>query len=56
VILAARIAARARGGQVLVSSTLKEITQSLGDFTFHEIGKADLKGLSGDYQLYELAL
>jgi len=56
VILAARIGARAKGGQVLVSSTMKDITQSLGEFTFGGGEETSLKGLSGTYQIYELAL
>ena len=36
VILASRIADQARGGQILVSSLLKELTESAGDICFGE--------------------
>ena len=47
VILAARIAAEAKGGQILVSSLLRELTQSSGEFTFDGTRAVELKGLSG---------
>jgi class 3 adenylate cyclase len=34
VILASRIAAKARGGEILASSLLKELTESSGDIRF----------------------
>src|SRR5437588_377999 len=52
VILAARIAAQARGGEVLVSSLLKELTESSGDIAFGEAREVNLKGLSGSYRLH----
>ncbi len=52
VIVAARIASIARGGEILVSSTLRELTESAGDLRFGEAGEVELKGLSGTYRLY----
>jgi len=52
VILASRIAAEARGGEVLVSSLVKELTHSSGDVQFGEVRSTELKGLSGTYVLH----
>jgi class 3 adenylate cyclase len=52
VILAARIAAQAAGGEVLVSSLLKELTESAADVRFGEPRELSLKGLSGTYQVH----
>jgi class 3 adenylate cyclase len=52
VILASRIAGEARGGQVLVSSLLKELTESSGDIRFGEGQQVSLKGLEGVHQVY----
>jgi len=52
VILAARIAAQARGGEVLVSSLLKELAESSGDIAFGDSREVTLKGLSGSYRLH----
>jgi adenylate cyclase len=54
VILAARIAAQADGGEVLVSSLLKELTESSGDIAFGEVREVALKGLSGSYRLHSV--
>jgi len=51
VILAARIAAEARGSEILVSSLVREITESMGQFSFEAPTDAELKGLSGMYRL-----
>jgi class 3 adenylate cyclase len=52
VILAARIASQANGGEVLVSSLLKELTESSGDIEFGAARDVTLKGLSGTYRLH----
>ena len=52
VILAARIAGLARGGEILVSSTLCSLTESAGDLRFADAGEVQLKGLSGTYRLF----
>jgi len=51
VILAARIAAEARGSEILVSSLVREITESMGEFSFEAPVDAELKGLTGMYRL-----
>jgi class 3 adenylate cyclase len=52
VIIASRIASTAKGGEVLVSSLLKELTDGRGEFTFGEPREVTLKGLSSTYRLY----
>jgi class 3 adenylate cyclase len=55
VMLASRIANEARGGQILVSSLLKELTESGGDFSFGRGSEVHLKGLSGNYRIHEVS-
>jgi eukaryotic-like serine/threonine-protein kinase len=55
VILAARIAALAEGGQILVSSTFHDLTASAGDLRFTSMGEKPLKGLAGTHQIFEVA-
>ena len=55
VILAARIAAMANGGEILVSSSLKEAAASEeveGDLTFDEGRELELKGLAGTHRVF----
>jgi class 3 adenylate cyclase len=52
--LAARIAGQASGGEILVSSLLKELTASGGDITFEDGREVELKGLSGTQQVYRV--
>ena len=54
VILAARIAGQAGGGEILVSSLLKELTESGGDIAFGDGRKVELKGLTGAHQLFQV--
>ena len=54
VILAARIATLARGGQILVSSTFHDLTTNAGDLRFLPMGEKQLKGLAGAHQLFEI--
>jgi class 3 adenylate cyclase len=54
VVLAARIGAQARGGEILISRLLKELTESAGDLQFGEVREVALKGLSGTYELFPL--
>jgi class 3 adenylate cyclase len=51
VILASRIAGEAEGGQILVSSLLKELTRSLGDIRFGEARTVALKGIAEPQEL-----
>jgi class 3 adenylate cyclase len=52
VILAARIAAQARGGEILVSALLKELTHSLGELDFGPGRPTQLKGISEIQSLF----
>jgi class 3 adenylate cyclase len=54
VILASRIAGKARGGEILVSALLKELTESAGDFHFGGTRNVELKGLSGTHRVHEV--
>ena len=47
-----RIAGQAQGGQILVSSLLKELTESAGDISFGEAREVELKGLAGLNRIY----
>jgi adenylate cyclase len=53
VIFAARIADEAEGGEILVSS-LKELTESVGEFVFENGRVVALKGLSGTGKVYSV--
>jgi class 3 adenylate cyclase len=55
VVLAARIADRARGGEILVSSELKEYTEIDPSFAFEQLGELELKGLLGSHVVYSVA-
>jgi class 3 adenylate cyclase/DNA polymerase III delta prime subunit len=55
VILAARIAAQAKGGEILVSSLLKELTESAVGVAFGEGREVELKGLTGSHKVFEVA-
>jgi class 3 adenylate cyclase len=52
VILAARIAALATGGEILVSATLHDLTDSAGDLSFADVREVQLKGFSGIHRVY----
>ena len=54
VVLAARIADRAVGGQILVSSDLRQYTESDPSFHYTSRGTHQLKGLKGEHELYEV--
>jgi len=51
VALAARVAARARGGEVLVTQEIA--TACAGDFSFTPAGTVELKGFDGEYELWQ---
>ena len=53
VALAARIAGTADGGEILVSSLLKELTDG-GDVVFGDGREVELKGLAGRRRIYEV--
>jgi class 3 adenylate cyclase len=52
VVLAARIAAKAKGGEILVSSTLKQYTETDPSFSFEERGEHHFKGVLGEHELF----
>ena len=52
VVLAARIADRARGGEILVSSTVKDYTETDPRVEFEDRGEFHLKGLLGEHTIY----
>ena len=56
VILAARIASEAQGEQVLVSSLLKALVESSGEFEFGNGREVELKGLVGTHQVFGIEL
>ena len=53
--LAARIAAQADGGEILVSSLLKELTSSGGDIDFGDVRQVELKGLTGVQEMFPVS-
>jgi adenylate cyclase len=52
VVLASRIAAHAKGGEILVSSSLKQYTETDQSFEFEERGEFHFKGLLGEHLVY----
>lgn len=54
VILAARIAQQARGGEILVSSVLKELCDLSGEYQFKDGRDIHLKGLSETRRVYSV--
>jgi class 3 adenylate cyclase len=51
VVTGARISSRAAPGEVLVSSTVKDLVAGSG-FAFEERGEHELKGVPGTWRLY----
>ena len=51
---AARIAAVASGGEILVSATTRSLASG-ADFAFEDRGSREFKGLSGEHQIYAVA-
>ena len=52
--IGARVAGSGRPGEVLVSSTVKDLVAGSG-IEFESTGTAELKGLPGEWQLYSVA-
>ncbi len=48
----ARIASQAAGGEILVSSLLKSLVESSGEFEFGDERDVELKGLSGTHRVF----
>jgi class 3 adenylate cyclase len=55
VTTASRIADQASGGEILVSSLVRELTQSAGEFTFGSTRQVELKGLAGSHAVHCVA-
>ena len=54
VVVAARIAAKARGGEVLVSAPLRDLADGAADVAFGEPRELGLKGLQGTYRVHSV--
>jgi class 3 adenylate cyclase len=54
VVLAARIAGHATGGEILVSSTLKQYTETDTSVLFEPRGEYHFKGLHGEHTIYSV--
>jgi cell division septation protein DedD len=54
VIMAARVGARADGGEILVSNVFKAVAGSAGDVQFDEGQDVALKGFSGVHRVYKV--
>lgn len=54
VAMAARVAAMADGGEILVSTDVAEALAGADGFTFTEEGTVELKGLPGEHQLWSV--
>jgi class 3 adenylate cyclase len=52
-VVGARVAAEAAPGEVLVSSTVKDLVAGSG-IEFRERGFVDLKGVPGEWRLYSV--
>lgn len=54
VIMASRIADQAKGGEILVSSLVREIVEPRGDLVFGESRSVALKGLAGEHRVHRI--
>jgi class 3 adenylate cyclase len=54
IVLAARIADQARGGEILASSVVKQLTESAGDLRFENERELELDGLAGTHTVYKV--
>jgi adenylate cyclase len=50
--MAARVAAEAVGGEILVSESVRDALRDSDDIRFDEGRDAELKGFSGSYRLF----
>lgn len=55
VTVAARVADKARGGQILVSEVVRDLAGSVAGVEFRDAGRRQLKGIPGRQRLYEVA-
>jgi eukaryotic-like serine/threonine-protein kinase len=54
IVLAARIADQARGGEILASAVVKQLTESAGDLRFENERELELNGLAGKHTVYRV--
>jgi class 3 adenylate cyclase len=54
VILASRVASKARGGQILVTNVVRELVAGKG-FVFADAGEFEMKGFEEPVRLYEVS-
>jgi class 3 adenylate cyclase len=54
VVVAARIADQAKGGEILASSVVKQLTESAGDIGFEDAREVELAGLAGTHVIYKV--
>jgi adenylate cyclase len=54
-VLASRIAGQARAGEILVSSNVKQYTETDPSFRFEEHGEYHFKGLHGEHTVYAVS-
>ena len=54
VVVAARIADAARGGEILASAVVKQLTESAGDVRFENAREVELAGLAGTHAVYKI--
>jgi class 3 adenylate cyclase len=54
IVLAARIADQAGGGEILASSIVKQLTESAGDLRFENERELELDGLAGTHTVYRV--
>lgn len=55
VVLAARLADQAEGGEILVSAAVEDVVGAGGDISFRDAGEAELKGLREPQALFRVA-
>ncbi|HYB24108.1 MAG TPA: adenylate/guanylate cyclase domain-containing protein, partial [Solirubrobacteraceae bacterium] len=55
VVLGARVAGCARGGEIIVSSSVKEYTETDPSFRFEDRGEHRFKGVLGEHVVYAVA-
>ena len=55
VVVAARIAAQARGGEILTSAVVKHLAESTGDVRFEDERTLELPGLDGTHAVFRVA-
>jgi class 3 adenylate cyclase len=55
VVVAKRLCDMARGGQILASDLVTEVLGSRGGFSFNKLGPSSLKGLSGRFEISDVA-